>query len=64
MPGVYAQIQGGIVLQNIQRNQAYEVEGACMKAQHKTLQDGTITGIEWILSQKIRKAEWRQQTPF
>ena len=49
---------------NIPRNKAHEVQGACMKAQHKTLQDGTGAGIGWILSQNIRKAEWGQQTTF
>ena len=30
--------------------------GACMKAQHKTLPDGTGEGIVWILAQNLYEA--------
>ena len=29
-----------------------------MKAQHKTLPDGTGAGNRWILAQQLRKSNW------
>ena len=43
---------------NVPRNEAHTVAGALMKAQHKTLPDGTGAGNGWILAQKFRKANW------
>ena len=34
------------------------MQGACMKGQHKSLQDDMAVGKEWILSQNIGKAQW------
>ena len=49
----------------IPRDRAHEVQGACMKGQHKALADGTGVGKGWILSQNIGKAQWgAPQNPF
>lgn len=54
---------------NVHRDQAHEYDRASMKAQHKTLPDGTGVGKGWILAQNLSKAnyvmdlqrQWRQQ---
>lgn len=33
-------------------------EGASMKGQHKTLDDGTVVGIGWLLAGQIIQAQW------
>ena len=43
---------------NVSHNKAHEYDGACMKAQNKTLQDGTGVGKLWILAQSISKAHY------
>ena len=42
----------------VTRDQAHEVPGACMKAQHKTLPDGTGAGKGWILAHSVTKAQF------
>jgi len=39
----------------------YANQGASMKAQHKTLPDGTGAGQGWILAQSVTKAQWTMQ---
>ena len=54
---------------NVPRDEAHTVAGASMKAQHKTLPDGTGAGHGWILAVQLRKADcvmdqnkqWKQQ---
>ena len=41
---------------NVPCDKAHTMAGASMKAQHKTLLDGTGAGIGWILDQQLRKA--------
>jgi hypothetical protein len=56
-------------LPHITRDNAHLVEGASMKAQHKTLPDGTGAGQGWVLERNLGKArftmqkreEWMQQ---
>ena len=43
---------------NVPHNEAHTVAGASMKAQHKTLPDGTGARNGWILSQQLYKANW------
>ena len=43
---------------NVPRDEAHTVPGACMKAAHKTLPDGTGAGKGWILSQNLTKHQW------
>ena len=43
---------------NVPRDEAHTVAGASMKAQHKTLYDGTGSGHGWILTGQLRKANW------
>jgi len=43
---------------NVPRDQAHMVQYACMKAQHKTLPDGTGAGKGWILAGPISKAQF------
>ena len=38
------------------RDKAHKIAGASMKAQHKTLTDGSGAGKGWILAQKLRKS--------
>ena len=40
---------------NVPRDEAHECPGACMKAQHKTLPDGTGAGKGWLLAQAANK---------
>ena len=39
-------------------NEAHEYDGACMKSQHKTLQNGTGVVKGWIPVQSISKAQY------
>ena len=56
-------------LPHIKRDEAHMVKGACMKAQHKTLPDGSGAGLGWIMTQNMekgrfvldRQAAWKQQ---
>jgi hypothetical protein len=50
-------------MSHIKRNEAqlYADRGACMKAQHKTLPDGTGAGQGWVLAQSVAKAQWTVQ---
>ena len=56
-------------LPHITRENAHLVDGASMKAQHKTLPDGTGAGQGWVLERNLGKArytmqkreEWKQQ---
>ena len=56
-------------LPHVKRDEAHTYEGACMKAQHKTLPDGTGAGLGWIMTKNMEKgrfvldkqAQWRQQ---
>ena len=43
---------------NVPRDEAHIVAGASMKAQHKTLPDGTGSGNGWILAQQLRRVNW------
>ena len=43
---------------NVPQYEAHTVAGASMKAQHKTLTDGTGAGNGWILTGQRRKANW------
>ena len=43
---------------DVPRDLAHEVPGACMKAAHKTLPDGTGAGKGWIISQAITKHQY------
>lgn len=43
---------------NVRRNEAHLVEGASMKAQHKTLADGTGAGVAWLMANPISQAQW------
>jgi hypothetical protein len=57
----------------VKREDAHTIWGASMKAQHKTLPDGTGAGMGWILAQNLRKSncvmdkrqenyhQWRRQ---
>ena len=38
---------------NVRRNEAHLVEGALIKAQHKTLADGTGAGMAWLMVNPI-----------
>ena len=40
------------------RNEAHLVEGDSMKAQHKTLLDGTGSRIAWLIVNLICQAQW------
>ena len=40
------------------RDEAHKIAGAYMKAQQKTLTDGYGSRKGWILSQKLRNANW------
>ena len=42
----------------VPRDEAHPVAGASIKAQHKTLPDGTGAGHGWILAGQLRKANW------
>jgi hypothetical protein len=42
----------------VKREDAHTIWGASMKAQHKTLPDGTGAGMGWILAQNLRKANF------
>jgi hypothetical protein len=42
----------------VRREDAHTIWGASMKAQHKTLPDGTGAGMGWILAQNLRKANF------
>jgi hypothetical protein len=42
----------------VKRADAHTIWGASMKAQHKTLPDGTGAGMGWILAQNLRKANF------
>jgi hypothetical protein len=42
----------------VNRGDAHTIWGASMKAQHKTLPDGTGAGMGWILAQNLRKANF------
>jgi hypothetical protein len=42
----------------VSRDDAHTIWGASMKAQHKTLPDGTGAGMGWILAQNLRKANF------
>ena len=56
-------------LPHVKRDEAHTYEGACMKAQHKTLPDGTGAGLGWIMTKNMEKgrfvldkqAQWKQQ---
>ena len=43
---------------NVSREESHTIAGASMKAQHKTLTDGSGTGKGWILAQQLRKSNW------
>ena len=43
---------------NVTRDEAHTVAGASMKAQHKTLPDGTGAKHGWILAGQLHKANW------
>ena len=56
-------------LPHIKREEAHTMDEACMKAQHKTLPDGTGAGRGWIMTKNMEKgryvldkrAAWKQQ---
>jgi len=56
-------------LPHVKRDEAHMYEGACMKAQHKTLPDGSGAGRGWIMTKNMEKgrfvldkrAAWKQQ---
>ena len=43
---------------NVPRNEAHTVYRASMKAQHRTLPDGSGAGKGWHLAQNLRKANF------
>ena len=43
---------------NVTRDQSHTVWRACMNGQHKTLPDGTGSGIGWILVKTLQKATY------
>ena len=43
---------------NVPSDEAHTVAGASMKAQHKTLPDGTGARHGWILAGQLCKAKW------
>ena len=43
---------------NVGRDEAHTIAVASMKAQHKTLPDGSGTGKGWILAQQLIKSNW------
>ena len=43
---------------NLLRDQSHTVWRACIKGQHKTLQDGTGSGMGWILANKLQKTTY------
>ena len=45
-------------LPNVGRDDAHTISGASIKAQHKTLSDGSEAGKGWILVQQLRKSNW------
>ena len=61
--------QKHVHLPHVKRYEAHMYEGACMKAQHKTLPDGTGAGQGWIMAKLMEKvrfvlhkqAEWKAQ---
>ena len=61
--------QKQIHLPNVKRVEAHMFEGACMRAQHKTLPDRTGTGRGWIMKKQMEKgrfvldkqAAWKSQ---
>jgi hypothetical protein len=42
----------------VNRADAHTIWGASLKAQHRTLPDGTGAGMGWILAQNLRKANF------
>ena len=56
-------------LPHVKRDNTHEYEGACMKAQHKTLPDGSRAAKGWIMTKQMEKgrfvlnkqAAWKQQ---
>jgi hypothetical protein len=48
-------------LPHITRDNAHLIEGASMKAQHKTLPDGTGAGQGWVLERNLGKARYTMQ---
>ena len=43
---------------NVTHDQAHTIWRACMKGQHKTLPDGTVAGMGWILANNLQKATY------
>ena len=43
---------------DVKRHEAHLVEGASVKAQHKTLANGTDAGVAWLLANSISQAQW------
>ena len=45
-------------IDNVRRDDAHKVMGACMKAAHKTMPDGTGAQPGWILAKQLSKPLW------
>ena len=43
---------------DVERHEVHLVGGALMKAQHKTLANGTGAGVAWLLANPISQAQW------
>ena len=50
--------QKQVYLPHIKRDDAHMYEGACMKAQHKTIPDGTGAGRGCIMTKNIEKGRF------
>ena len=50
--------QKQIHLPNVKRDEAHMYKGACMRAQQKTLPDGTGAGRGWIITKQMEKGRF------
>ena len=50
--------QKHVHLPQVKRDEAHMYEGACMKAQHKTLPDGTGAVQGWIMTKQMEKGRF------
>ena len=50
--------QKHVHLPQVKRDEAHMYQGACIKAQHKTLMDGTGAGMGWIMTKNMEKGHF------
>ena len=53
--GVHCPVKKPNHINNVRREDAHKVMGACMKAAHKTLPDGTGAQPGWILAKQLSR---------